>query len=259
MAGVGEEEVFNQVRGGGEVMDKRAVLPVLLGMLLGLIYVLPQRGSVADSSVRMELPLTIGGWAGVKRPPTKEEIEILAEDTEFEKADYVRNKRGMTSILGEKQDIISTSIVLSGVDLNNSIHRPERCLPTQGHFGLVGSDSVVELADGRQIAVKRLMTKQKIRLNETDEIVLDSLMYYFFVGHEQMTHDHLKRTLMDMRDRLFRGFDQRWAYLTLSIRYGDVPELKLETSEEEAELLLQEFASKVIGQVVDLRSIESKE
>jgi hypothetical protein len=100
-----------------------------------------------------------------------------------------------------------------------------------------------------------LKTKQKVRLNETDEIVLDSLMYYFFVGHQQMTHDHLKRTFMDMRDRLFNGYDQRWAYITVSMRYGDVPELNLETSEEEAERLLQEFASKVIGKVVDLPSI----
>jgi hypothetical protein len=236
-------------------MRKTYVLPVALVMLLGMIYILPQRGSVAQSSVRMELPLELGGWIGVKRPPTSEEIEILAEDTEFEKADYVKSKRGMTSILGEKQDIISASIVLSGVDLNNSIHRPERCLPSQGHFGIVGSKSVVELADGRRIGVRRLKTKQKVRLNETDEIVLDSLMYYFFVGHQQMTHDHLKRTFMDMRDRLFNGYDQRWAYITVSMRYGDVPELNLETSEEEAERLLQEFASKVIGKVVDLPSI----
>jgi len=241
--------------GIGKLMRKTYILPGLLLVLLGSIHVLPQRGSVAESSVRMDLPLSLAGWSGMKRQATSEEIRILAEDTEFEKADYVKFKRGMTGILSEKQDVINATIVLSGTDLSNSIHRPERCLPAQGHFGIVGSNASVELADGRKIAVRRLKTKQKIRLNETDEIVLDSLAYYFFVGHKQITHDHLKRTIMDMRDRLFNGSDQRWAYITVSMRYGDVPELNLETSEEEGDVLLRAFFSKLIPEIVDLLAV----
>ena len=32
----------------------------------------------------------------------------------------------------DKIDVINTFIVLSGDDMNNSIHRPERCLAAQG-------------------------------------------------------------------------------------------------------------------------------
>jgi hypothetical protein len=234
---------------------KPLILPVILAALLGSIYVLPQRGSVAEASVTMKLPAQLDGWQGVKRAPTLEEIQTLATDTEFEKADYFRTKRSLTSILGEKQDIIHASIVLSGVDINNSIHRPERCLPSQGHFGIIGTNDVIEIRDGRKINVRRLVTKQKVRLNDSEELVLDSLTYYFFVGHEQITHDHLERTFMDMRDRLFRGYDQRWAYVTLSMRFGDVPQLGLETTQEEAEIYLKGFFRDLIGEIVDTASL----
>lgn len=255
MAPDGAQTPDDNAGGNRKLMRKTYVLPGLLLVLLGSIYVLPQRGSVAQSSMRMDLPLRLASWSGMKRQAASEEIRLLADDTEFEKADYVKSKRGMTSILSEKQDVINATVVLSGVDINNSIHRPERCLPAQGHFGITGSNATIELADGRRIGIRRLTTKQKVRLNETDEIVLDSLVYYFFVGHKQITHDHLKRTFMDMRDRLLYGSDQRWAYITVSLRYGDVPALNLETSEAEADVLLQEFFSKLIMEIVDLPSI----
>jgi hypothetical protein len=255
VAAGGAQALGYHPEGNRKLMRKTYVLPGLLVILLGSIYVLPQRGSVAESSVRMDLPLRLAGWSGMKRQATSEEIRILAEDTEFEKADYVKFKRGMTGILSEKQDVINATIVLSGVDINNSIHRPERCLPSQGHFGMAGSNPTLKLPSGREIGFRRLKTKQKIRLSETDEVVLDSLVYYFFVGHKQMTHDHLARTFMDMRDRLFHGSDQRWAYITVSLRYGDVPGLNLETSEEEGDVLLREFFSKLIPEIVDLPAI----
>ena len=42
---------------------------------------------------------------------------------------------------------VEISIVYSGADMNSSIHRPERCLPSQGHLNLRGSTSEITLAD----------------------------------------------------------------------------------------------------------------
>lgn len=234
---------------------KRLVLPCVLLLVLGMIYVLPRRGAVAQASVTMRLPMLVDEWQGVRRPPSEEEVRTLDAETEFEKADYFRTKRSPTGILAERQDVINTSIVLSGVDLNNSIHRPERCLPGQGHFGILGADDSITLHDGRTIRVRKLVTKQIVRLNSGKEVVLDALIYYFFVGHHQITHSHTQRTLLDMGDRLFGGFDQRWAYVTVSTRFGDVVELGLETTQAEAEVYLKDFFRDVVGQIVDLDSI----
>ncbi len=72
---------------------------------------------------------------------------------------------------------------------------------------------------------------------------LNCITYYFFVGHDQVTNDHLKRTFIDMKDRLIRGMDQRWAYASFSMWYGKVPSIQTEVTEEEADRKLREFVA----------------
>ncbi len=68
------------------------------------------------------------------------------------------------------------------------------------------------------------------------------LTYYFFVGHDRLSNDHLGRTLLDMKDRLVRGMDQRWAYISVSMWYGKVPWIEgQQVSEAEADAKLQKF------------------
>ena len=42
------------------------------------------------------------------------------------------------------------------------------------------------------------------------------VMYYWFVGHDDVTGSHFARTWLDVRDRLLHGYNQRWAYITVS-------------------------------------------
>ena len=222
----------------------RWLLPVLLGGTMSSIYFLPQVGAVADSAVKMELPGTYGSWIFRQYPPSEAELQALSADTQFSKAICLSARPGETDAEGYSiPDQIQLSIVLSGYDLNNSIHRPERCMPAQGHDITSTKDVVLNLSNKRQFAAKRLRLHREFRRATSPPIPRSSscITYYFFVGHDQVTNDHLKRTFIDMKDRLVRGMDQRWAYVSVSMWYGKVPSIATEVTEEEADRKLREF------------------
>jgi hypothetical protein len=157
-------------------------------------------------------------------------------------------------------DRVDLSIVLSGADINNSIHRPERCMPAQGHNITSSSDRILNLPNGRQLTTKRLVSIQSQRVAANDDreeyVKFDCLTYYFFVGHDHVTNDHLKRTLIDMKDRLVRGMDQRWAYTSVSMWYGKVPWIKAEISAAEADAKLQKFLADFAENQIDWNQVK---
>lgn len=224
---------------------RSVILPLFLAGTLSSIYFLPSAGDVSLSAIRMDLPENEGIWYIKKIPPSKEELEALAVDTEFSKAECYSARPGEFSDDGKIiPDVLNLSVVLSGADVNNSIHRPERCLVAQGHQLLNSSDKVIPLANGKTITVKRLLSIQRIPTNKegTEHIELNSLTYYFFVGHDRITNDHLERTFIDMKDRIIRGMDQRWAYVSTSMWFGKLPWMNgAEVSEEEADRKLAGF------------------
>ena len=234
-------------------------LPVVMAVILSGIHLLPKAGEMAPSAISMDLPQQLGGWVYRPKPPSKEEIDLLAQDTEFSKAVCWSPRSGeYTPITGEAiPDRIDLSVVLSGHDLNNSIHRPERCMPAQGH--LIGSSSRVdlELPNGKTLPTRRLLSVQSIALNEerTEYANYKCVTYYFFVGHNAITQDHLKRTLIDIKDRLFHGMDQRWAYVSASMWYGDVPWIKNGVTLEEADRKLQAFIKGLAMEQIDWEQI----
>jgi hypothetical protein len=219
------------------------LLPVFVATALGSIYFLPSAGEVAQSAVKMELPGETGGWHFRKQLPSQEELETLAKDTEFSKAICLRARPGEFDSEGRMiADVADVSVVLSGADINNSIHRPERCMPAQGHTILSSTDHTIELGNGRTMEVKRLRSKQRRPTNEarTEFVEPDCLTYYYFVGHDRITNDHLGRTFVDMKDRVLKGMDQRWAYVSSSMLFGDLVGL----SEAEAEAKLTDFVKR---------------
>lgn len=226
------------------------LLPAFLAATLGAIYLLPSAGDVAQSAINMTLPEASGAWHLHTIPPTAAETGTLAKDTTFAKAVCFCPRRGDFSVEEDRADL---SVVLSGYDLNNSIHRPERCMPAQGHNILSAKDVTLKLANGRAITVRRLRSIQTLANpnNRKLDRHLDCVTYYFFVGHDRLEHDHLHRTWTDMRDRILRGIDQRWAYVSLSMWFGKVPEIDERVSEPEADgkllRLLAQFAETQIN------------
>lgn len=230
------------------------ILPVVLAGAMGSIHFLPLAGEVAQSAVRMNLPEGYGSWHFKHVPPSKEEIGTLAKDTEFSKAVCFSGRPGEFDAEGRMiPDRIDLSVVLSGVDINNSIHRPERCMPAQGHQIMESHDKRIELDNGRSLSVKRLRSIQRIPTNaeRTEFLELNCVTYYFFVGHDRITNDHLGRTLIDMKDRLVKGMDQRWAYVSTSMWYGKLPWLEPEVTAEEADAKLTDFVKRFAEEQVD--------
>jgi hypothetical protein len=239
---------------------KALCLPVILGGALAAIYLLPKVGAVAQSAVNMTLPETTGQWVLRDQPASKDEINTLAADTTFSKAICFSPRPGEYNMFGERMvDSIQLSIVLSGSDINNSIHRPERCMPAQGHNITSSSDQVLKLSNGREFPVKRLVSIQLVRNTRvTDREVYDKydcLTYYFFVGHNHVTSDHLERTFIDIKDRLVYGMDQRWAYASASMWYGKVPGVDEPITQEEADAKLQKFLENLAEKQIDWAQI----
>lgn len=236
------------------------LLPVVMFGGLASIYLLPQAGDTAQSAVRMVLPRVSGEWELTVIPASKEEIGTLAKDTEFSKAICLKPREDFYARDGNPiPDRVDLSIVLSGHDLNNSIHRPERCMPAQGHLNLVGSDVIIKLSDGKEVEVRRLRSEQKVPLNQerTEFLNLDCVTYYFFVGYDRISNDHLERTFVDMKDRVFRGMDQRWAYVSVSTWYGKLPWIEKLISEEEAELTLVNYLRGFLETQIDWSKIRN--
>lgn len=219
----------------------RALLPpVVLAAMLGCVFVLPREEQLQESSISPDLPVSfeLPGWQGTKVQESEVERSTLAADTKFSKAQYTRNKRVFWA---KDEPAVEVSIVYSGSDMNASIHRPERCLPSQGHVDLQTSPQEITLADGRTIAVTRLVSKVPLP-NRDDGLTLRFVSYYVFIGHKTMHHTHLGRTLQDMYDRVAKGYVQRWAYFQVSSYWA--PELNV--TEEETDQRVRALISELL-------------
>jgi EpsI family protein len=137
---------------------------------------------------------------------TQKEIDALAKDTQFARKVY-------TSPEG---DTIFVSIILSGDDMTMSIHRPERCLPAQGWSLVNRSQRTVTLPNSVVLKTTRLSNVREMTAKDNQRFLLPNLTYYWFVGYNQTTPSHFTRTMFDLRDRILRGYNQRWAYVTVA-------------------------------------------
>lgn len=234
-------------------MIRPILLPLLTGAVMMSVFLLPKSGTIAESAIRMALPEKQGDWEFELSQATKKEVDILDKETQFSKAvclapiPYSYQANGTRNLKR-----IDLSVVLSGTDINNSIHRPERCMPAQGHQIYDSSVSSVTTPSGRTFPVRELISLQVIPLDEKGEkaVKLHCVTMYFFVGEREITEDHLQRTLIDMRDRLVRGQDQRWAYVSASMWFSDDGGFGLltrEAAEKEIRQFLSDLADRNIS------------
>ncbi len=222
----------------------RALLPALVMALVFVgICTMPTHDRIMSSSISPDLPLGYGlaGWYGQRTQESAAERNILAADTKFSK--------GVYQLLRESEDSpqnppVSVSIVYSGNDMNNSIHRPETCLPGQGHVNLRSSTDTLRLADGRELTFTRLVSKMPVKGNS--HLYTDYVHYYVFIGHQSIQPTHMRRTLRDMYDRVVHGYVQRWAYLQVGSHWGGDSPFTQEQSEAQVRRLLSELLPHLI-------------
>ena len=190
------------------MITKRLItLQVLLLLGLGGVFLLPKHNGLGPAGIAMTLPHFIDGWKGTDAPISPEELKGLAPDTGFVRQFYT-NRSG---------DTIYVSIVLSGEDMSNSIHRPERCLAAQGWTVEHSARVKVPVTDGKPpVEVTKLTDVREARSPEGKTIPLKNLNYYWFIGSTDNTASHWTRTLIDAKDRVLHGENQRWAYVTVT-------------------------------------------
>jgi len=224
--------------------------PLVLGLLLSIIGLIPDNPELQESAVSPALPLDheLPNWYGIKTQESSVERKSLAADTRFSKAIY----RHINPVTGRQEGAtINVSIVYSGNDMNSSIHRPERCLPAQGHLNLIGSNTDVELADGRKMPFRRLSSHTPAATAPGQK--LHHIHYYVFVGYDSVHTSHLRRTLQDMYDRFVHGRTQRWAYMQLGTSWGEETGL----SEQQAENYLRALIRVLVPQQIDWQQIKN--
>lgn len=218
--------------------------PALLALVLSTVFFLPRHEELVESSISPDLPVeyALDGWHGTQVQESEVERRSLAADTRFSKAHYTR----LTRVPWEKKlPPVEISIVYSGRDMNSSIHRPERCLPSQGHINLHSRSDTIPLKDGRHISITRLTSK--VPVPGEKKITLRFINYYVFIGHGTMRHTHLGRTIQDMYDRVTKGYVQRWAYFQAGAYWA--PELGI--TEEETDAHIRTLVAELLPGQVD--------
>lgn len=196
----------------------------------GSVFLLPHSNKVSPAGIAMTLPDVVGAWFGEDTAVTEKERETLAKDTQFVRKLYK----------GPEGDQIFVSIVLSGDDMTNSIHRPERCLPAQGWQVRSSSNRTIQLPGGKSFEVTRLQNAQTLETTDKRRIDVTNLNYYWFIGYEDMTASHLTRTGIDLRDRILGGYSQRWAYVTVAANVTQGI-WRPERNEEQTTAMLEKF------------------
>jgi EpsI family protein len=212
-------------------------LEAILLFGLGSVFLLPKKIEIQPAAINMALPTFVGEWYGADQAISQGEKDSLGPDTQFVRKLYT-NARG---------DQIFVSIVFSGPDMATSIHRPERCLPAQGWTVVDTSVAEIPMKNGN-LAATRLRNIRNFRPEKGAPVTIYSLDYYWFVGHDTQTPSHLKRAWIDIRDRVLKGQNQQWAYVTVvsAITKGLQ---SFGRSESETDEMLQGFVRDLVPQV----------
>ena len=227
------------------------ILPPLVAcLLLSLIPLMPEEVTLLPSAANPDLPLNydLSGWHGTKTQESEKERILLSADTKFSKAIY----RYVNPIsYTHEEPAINVSFVYSGSDLNESIHRPERCLPAQGHLDLSGRDEKLTLSDGQELTFRRLSSRTLIDNKAGQHIY--HIHYYVFVGSDIICSSHLVRTAKDIWDRITTGRVQRWAYIQIGTQWGK----ELGITEQQAENHLRSLIRDLVPGQIDWNAIKN--
>lgn len=203
------------------LVKKIWILSMIITVGLSLIWLIPDKGTFRESRLISELPERLAGRIGVSLEISALERGTLAPDTTFSRKRYFDESL-------DPDIYIDLSVVFSGKDINNSIHRPEICLKAQG-WNFESERYVVIDSGNKSIPYKEIVcSRPRVESddiaykNSKGEVIVDRIVqYYTFAGAEKLTAGHYERTWEDIKMRVFQGTDQQWAYLTISMVVTD--------------------------------------
>ena len=220
------------------IIKRLLIVQVVLALGLGSVYFIPTKTGAGKAGISLVLPRDIGIWTSKELPISPRELTILAADTGFVRRLY-------TNPFGDE---VSVGIVLSGHDMANSIHRPERCLPAQGWTVMHSEKVNVPVAGAGPLEVTKLFDVAERKVEDGRVITFRNLTYYWFVGANGTTASHLTRTVMDIRDRILHGENQRWAYVTVAATVTDNLK-RFGRTEAQTAQMIQELIGEIVPQL----------
>jgi hypothetical protein len=197
----------------------RAGYVLALTLISALIcWFTPEPKAGGEAGVLMQggnpqLPDHVGDLYALPEDITPAELYILPKDTLFARDSYapIGTPHGPARIL--------CSIILSGAE-RRSIHRPERCLPSQGWTIVNSHTEHVPLASGRNLGVTALLLEKPVVLSDGTRVDRRQYFLYWFVGKGISTPSQTTRILMTYWDMLINRVNQRWAYVIVA---KDIP------------------------------------
>lgn len=223
-------------------MTTKRLTILLFVVTLGFsaVFLLPKSAD-QPFGVVFELKAKVGDWYGKDQEILQKERDTLGKGTEFARKYFTNDWLTRAPGYG-----VLVSMVLSGHDMANSIHRPERCLDAQGWTRL-GSDSVnIDVRGKGTFPVTRLYNRMRRKGSDGAERTVDAYTYYWFIGEREITGTHWGRWYTDNRDRLLRGVNQRWAFVTVT---GVIPAQPDETKQADARKFTDETVRGFIAEL----------
>jgi hypothetical protein len=195
------------------ITRRLAFIAAMVAVAIGIAVLMPKSAAQPVGlrlvAGRPHLPERVGGWEGEDAEITPKEIGTLGLGTEFARKTYKHPSGNGYAF--------TATIVLSGRDISNSIHRPERCLDAQGWDVESSEELVIRPERKGGFPVKRLHNSRALKTKEGEPAQnLEAYTYYWFIGEHTLTASHWARYFTDNRDRIFRGVDQRWAFVTMT-------------------------------------------
>lgn len=213
------------------------VFAVLLGGL-STVFLLPEKMGFMPVGINLALPESLGEWWGRDMEVLQKEREVLGAETDFARKQY-SNGRG---------DEIQASIVLAGEDMMTSIHRPERCMHAQGWEFTPDQTRTIDVPGHGKMTLMRLRNHKVVKTEDGKSVPMQNVCYYWFAGSRDLTHSHLQRVKLDIKDRLAGGYVQRWAMMMMSANIT-ANTSKFGRDEKATDEMLIDFIKKVAPEI----------
>jgi len=166
------------------------------------IKAIPIPGS---TMMKIDLPERVPDFTSTNVPESEVELGYFPKDTS-----YARRFYQAPDGFG-----VSTIIILMGAD-RTSIHRPEYCMLGQGWR--VDKKTKVKIPiDGvphYELPVMKWVISEKCEMPGGEEQEARGVYVYWFVADNEQTTGNVQLQCYLVKDLLFTGVLQRWAYIT---------------------------------------------
>jgi hypothetical protein len=162
----------------------------------------PIPGSVM---MQIDLPERVLDFTSTNVPESEVELGYFPKDTSYARRLY-----------HAADDFWATAtIVLMGED-RTSIHRPDYCLPGQGWT--IGSKTAVNIPIGGEhpyaLPVLKWVTHNSFQTPDGRKQEVSGVYVFWFVADNEQTPNYVQFQYYLLRDLLFTGRLQRWAYIS---------------------------------------------